>query len=328
LRIKTLKSFLNKVNPKYGILFCHRNADPDAVFAAHVFSHILKKLNPKLKVDITAVAGASELSRLLMKKIHVKLVDHPELKKTDFVALIDTNTIRQLEDWGPAIEEAKLPLIIVDHHAPHPSMKNFQALKLINSNASSTCEIVYNLCKKVGYKIGRNDALALFFGIAYDSRHFQIASSNTFRIIAALVDKGVNVETALASLTGPMSRSERVARLKAAQRGKIHRIGNWLLCTSQVNSHEASAARGFLMLGADVAVVAGEKKGMIRISLRSTRDFFEKTGINLGRDIAIPLGEALSGMGGGHRTSAGVNGKGDISEALDKAVALFVNKIT
>jgi len=69
--------------------------------------------------------------------------------------------------------------------------------------------------------------------------------------------------------------------------------------------------------------VAGEKGDGIEISLRCTREFTEKTGIHLGRDIAKPVGEALQGQGGGHAMAAGVNGTGDIKVGLKRCLRLL-----
>ena len=72
-----------------------------------------------------------------------------------------------------------------------------------------------------------------------------------------------------------------------------------------------------------MAVVGGKKGGTLRISLRADGDFYRKTGIHLGRDIAKPLGEYIQGMGGGHSTSAGVNGSGDVDAGLKRCTELI-----
>jgi nanoRNase/pAp phosphatase (c-di-AMP/oligoRNAs hydrolase) len=120
-----------------------------------------------------------------------------------------------------------------------------------------------------------------------------------------------------------MDFSERVARLKASRRAKVFRIGRWIVALSHVSAFQASAARALIDLGAHVAVVAGEKNGKTEISLRCTREFHERTSIHLGKDIAKPLGEYLSGMGGGHSTAAGVNGTGDAELGLKRCLRLL-----
>jgi len=76
-----------------------------------------------------------------------------------------------------------------------------------------------------------------------------------------------------------------------------------------------------------VAAVAGQKNGKIEVSLRCTRQFTEGTGINLGKDIAAPLGEFLQGVGGGHAMAAGVSGTGDIEPTLKQCLQLLKKKI-
>jgi nanoRNase/pAp phosphatase (c-di-AMP/oligoRNAs hydrolase) len=115
-----------------------------------------------------------------------------------------------------------------------------------------------------------------------------------------------------------MGESERMARLKAAQRMEVLKIGKWIIGTTKISSHQASAARAFIRLGAHVAMAVGEKGEKLRVSLRSEKQFNKETGIHLGRDLAKPLGEALAGMGGGHESAAGVNGKGHLETAQSK----------
>jgi nanoRNase/pAp phosphatase (c-di-AMP/oligoRNAs hydrolase) len=124
-----------------------------------------------------------------------------------------------------------------------------------------------------------------------------------------------------------MDFSERVARLKACRRAKLFTVNDWIIALSHVSAYQASAARAIIELGSHVAVVAGQKNENIEISLRSTREFYEKTGLHLGKDVAKPLGESLHGMGGGHATAAGVNGTGDVETALKWCLRLLKEKM-
>ena len=90
----------------------------------------------------------------------------------------------------------------------------------------------------------------------------------------------------------------------------------------------ASAARGLVSLGADVAVVAGQKEETIQVSFRASHDFKTKTGIHMGTDLAAPLGEFLGGMGGGHSVSAGANGSGNVKDCLKFCEKLLKQKLS
>jgi len=124
-----------------------------------------------------------------------------------------------------------------------------------------------------------------------------------------------------------MDFSERVARLKASRRTRLFRVGDWLIALSHVSAYQASAARALVELGAHVAAVAGEKNGSLEISLRSSLEFFKKTNVHLGKDVAKQLGEYLHGMGGGHATAAGVNGQGDVEIGLKRCLWLLKDRL-
>jgi nanoRNase/pAp phosphatase (c-di-AMP/oligoRNAs hydrolase) len=72
-----------------------------------------------------------------------------------------------------------------------------------------------------------------------------------------------------------------------------------------------------------VAFVAGEVKEKIRVNMRATEDFYQKTGAHLARDVAIPLGKMLGGVGGGHPTAAGLTALG----AVDEILIVCVNRL-
>jgi len=172
-----------------------------------------------------------------------------------------------------------------------------------------------------------DEAKALFLGLAFDSRHFVIATSETLKVVADLVDAGVNAQETLPVLSLPMAHSERMARLKASTRIKLLKINCWLIALSQVSAYQASAARGLIALGAHVAVVAGKKGDKIQVSFRASSEFYKETDLHMGRDLATPLGEFLGGMGGGHSVSAGANGDGDVKACLNFCAKLIKKRL-
>jgi len=241
--------------------------------------------------------------------------------------LVDTNTLIQLEDFSETIKTASKPIIIIDHHTPHPETQKIAELYIVDENASSTCEMIYSLYKESKMQPSAKVALAIFLGMAYDTRHFALASSQTFKILAELIEISVNAEEALSMLSTSMDISERIARLKAAQRTQVERIGEYIVAMSNLRAYQASAARALIYLGADMSIVAGEVDGSLRVSLRASDDFHKKTMIHIGSEIAIPLGEFFNGMGGGHTTAAGVNCKGDVKSLFKKTISLLKEKI-
>ncbi|MCX8175803.1 MAG: DHH family phosphoesterase, partial [Candidatus Bathyarchaeota archaeon] len=142
-----------------------------------------------------------------------------------------------------------------------------------------------------------------------------------------LLDYGVSLDEIFNFMIQPVDKSEKIARLKALQRLQIFEVKGWIVGCTHVSSYQASTARTLIGLGCDVAIVGGEKKEEVRVSLRSTRNFQEKTGIHLGRDVAFYVGEKFLGMGGGHSTSAGLNVSGKLQDVLNEVVKVLKLKI-
>lgn len=327
MQIHEIVTLIDKLDAKLGVLLCHHNADPDAICAAFAFSRLLARLRPGLEIEIAAAQGPSRLSKFLLKSLPAELTAQPRINKADLIVFLDTNTIQQLDEWRQVIEVSNSPLIVIDHHASHPETERLVTICVADEEASSTCEIVYRLFKEAKVKLTQVEAKALFLGIAFDTRHFVIATSATLKVVADLIDAGVSVQETLPLLSLPMDYSERIARLKAGCRLKLLRIDDWLIALSHISSYQASSARGLIGLGAHVAIVAGKRGDALQVSLRSSRDFYEKTGIHLGRDIANPLGKYLQGMGGGHSVSAGANGVGDAKASLKRCVRLLKERL-
>ena len=318
---------LNKPDIKLVVFLCHHNADPDAVCAAFAFSRLIAHIQPELEIEIAAATGPSKLSKNILSAIPIELTQQPRIREADLIVLFDTNTLSQLDEWSELVRASKSPIIVIDHHARHPETARLATVYLADEEASSTCEIICALFKKAKIEITETEAKALFLGIAFDTRHFVLATSRTLKIVATLVNAGVDVQDTLSLLSLPMDLSERMARLKAGHRLTVSKVKEWLIALSHVNSYQASAARALVEAGAHVAVVAGKRDDRLQVSLRSTRDFHKKTKIHLGRDIAKPLGEQLHGMGGGHAVSAGVNGYGDVKVGLKHCLRLLKKQI-
>jgi nanoRNase/pAp phosphatase (c-di-AMP/oligoRNAs hydrolase) len=308
-------ALISKLNAKLAVLLCHHNADPDAIGAAFALKGLLKHLKPNLETEIAAASGISRLSKYISNSLPIEIVDKPRIETADLIILIDTNTIQQLDEWKERIKFGT-PLIVIDHHANHPETKRMATLSITDETASSTCEIVYRLFKEAEFEPNLDEAKALFLGIAFDTRHFIIATSGTLKVVADLVESGVNAQKTLPILSLPMENSERIARLKAANRMNYTSINNWLIAFSHVSAYQASTCRALVTLGAHVAVVAGQKQNKIQVSIRASPEFLKQTGFHLGSDLAKPLGDFLGGMGGGHSIAAGANGVGDIDECL------------
>ena len=330
LNLQRIKTAISSSNVRQSLILCHQNADPDAIGSAFALQYLLQQLEPQLLVDIAA-PSVNKIAKQILQKVgkDLTLTQNPNLGNADIIFIVDTNTWQQLHPWTKSLEDIQTPVFIIDHHPIHPKIKdNADACAfIVKDHYTSTCEIVFELMKQAKITIPIQTAHLLFLGIAFDTKYFRIATSATFKTISELIEWGVQTEQALQLLATPMDNSERIARVKAAQRLIMHKNAEWIIAYSQVNSFQSSTARALVGLGAHLAIVYGKNKDGYSISMRSTTDFYQQTGIHLGTDVAQPLGEAFKGMGGGHSTAAGVNGPGKLDQFIDKCSTLIKERI-
>ena len=302
-------------------IICHQNADADAVCSAYALQVLLRGLHPNSNVTVSCPEGISASAKQLLENLGI---GSPEIVQTggvELAILVDTNTLDQLGDAAEEIKANTIPFIVVDHHHPHPETERLATRMIVDESASAAAEVVYRLFRASTQPLDTLTAMALLAALFVETRHFLLARKSTFEIAAGLADAGADPRRLSEMLGARMSRSERMARLKAAGRVQVVTFGDWILATSQLSSYQSSAARALLGLGAHIAFVGGKAKEKVRVNMRATEEFASKTGVHLGRDLAIPLGAALGGGGGGHPTAAGFFGKVDIDETLEKTVA-------
>lgn len=241
----------------------------------------------------------------------------------DLAILVDTNTLDQLGPAGERLAKSQTPLIVVDHHHPHPDTVKIASLLVIEEAAAAAAEVVYNLYQASKTYPEVQDARALLAALFVETKHLLLARESTFKVAAGLVKAGADPRHLSELLSSPMSRSERIARLKAAERSQVILLGDWIIVTSELGSYQSSAARALLSLGAHVALVAGESKDKIRVNMRATEDFYSRTGVHLARDLSIPIGKKLSGVGGGHPTAAGLSVPGQVQDVLKICIEML-----
>jgi phosphoesterase RecJ-like protein len=194
----------------------------------------------------------------------------------------------------------------IDHH--HDNTR-FGTLDLVDTGASSTAEIIFELAKLLGARITPEIASALYVGLVTDTGRFSYENTDesTHRMAAELIEAGVDVSDTSRRLY------ERVpiekVRLIARALGKIERHSDNRLAITYISSDDYAQTGASELLtegiidhvraleGTAVAAVVrdrGESAGSARkVSLRSPDGEIDVSAI------------ARSHGGGGHRRAAG-----------------------
>lgn len=307
------------------VVLGHHNADPDAIGAAQGIKELIEKLKPETSVHVLMPEDISRLSRQIIEGLELELYEKYS-GEYDTVVVVDSGSLNQLGEWETAIKDHEQVTILIDHHEVDSELTEILDLMIHDNEANSTCEIIYRLYEKYQIKPSTGTAKALLAGIAFDTRFFSIGGSNAYDAVSSLLEIAGDVADVLSLFRVESDISERIARLKAAQRAEIQRVEDWVIVFSEVSSFQASAARALVSLGADLAVVVGVEGNKLRASLRSTQRFHNGTGLHLGVMISR-YSEEHGGSGSGHPTAAGYNGVGGFDDFKANLLARLVEEI-
>lgn len=168
------------------ILICgHKRPDGDCTGACIASYHYLKNIYP----DKEIVAYLEVLpDRFAFMDEEEKIISHEVPKKPfDLVIALDSSTADCLGEAQNAFYQAKKTLC-VDHHI---SNRSYAGQNFINANASSACEVLYEMM--ADEDIDEKIAEALYIGIIFDTGVFRYSntSKKTMEIAGKLMDKGI-----------------------------------------------------------------------------------------------------------------------------------------
>lgn len=299
-------------------IFLHHNADPDAVCSAESVGQLIRKINEKLEYKIYS-DGVNVSAKRVAQAQDVLIHDDTDFEGVQLGISVDTGNASQLGKYEFMFTDKKIPFIVIDHHASN-EMKDLTMHSVYDELSPSTCMIVSQLYEELGLIPDQRVATLLICGHLYDSRRFiHGATSQIFRLMAALIDAGGDYNAANEYLQNDMSLGEKIARLKAARRLQYLVIKDKIIVVSQVSSFESSSARSLISYGADIVFVIAKQKDETRGSARATND----VGLDVG-DILTNLAQELTESfnkddqetnysGGGHKNAAGINFKPPLS---------------
>ena len=313
-----LKRFLEDAKDRSFLLLCHHNADPDSLGSAIAFAMYLKSLGVE-KVRIGVAQSVSSYAKRLLTLSPVPVERDPAVKE-DVVIIFDTSSLEQLEPIE--IPKGKT-IIVIDHHVE--KKKPIRAdVTVVDSSRTSTAEIVWELFKYLGFH-DETAVKALLAGVVTDTANFRFANARTFKAVSEMLERFPIQMGEIFQMVAPVSdenidQARRMAVLKACQRLEIKKFRGYVIAVSKVSAYESLACKTFLNLGADIAIVGSEKKG-VRISARA-KEALVKKGLHLGR-IMEKVGPIIEGSGGGHAGAAGANGK----KNLDGAIKIILKEI-
>ncbi len=318
-------SFLASCSGKPVMILTHAGADVDALGSAGALYFSLRK---KSKPAI----GIPEHLSLNAKKLASNLgipytLNPPNLNEYERLIVVDLNSGSMLGRLARDVKGFRGSVLVIDHHDRSGEKIAGSEIDFIDESSVSSAELVYSLLKKARIPIPANAATCIAAGIITDSANFLVADSNTFLVMADVMERSKKTYVDIISLFSlERDISEKIAALKAAKRCRIFGSAGRVITTTDVGAFEAGAATMLVKIGADVAFAGYIENSEAKISARANNSFVRHSGFDLPKHVFKRLSAEVQGSGGGHAAAAAFNSKADSIEPLLEKCAKFTHE--
>lgn len=208
----------------------------------------------------------------------------------------------------------KIPAVLVDHHAVGSPLE--YASRILDLEASSTCELVYHLFEYFDMPVNKEIAESLYIGIVFDTGFFKhsLTKPRTHFVASHLVETGIDFskisDKALLERTWEAQQLLKLL-LNNMEKFKDGRIvsSHWSLAElNKINprdgDQEGMINQLYYLEGSEAIALFVEKdEGEVKISFRSK-----------GKVNVAEFARSLNPDGGGHVRAAGCVMKGSLAD--------------
>lgn len=239
-------------------------------------------------------------------------------KDIDLVIALDCGDVERFGRVSEYFNEKRI--INIDHHISNTA---FGALNMVDSNAASTGEMVYQILSIMGLAITKEISEAIYTAIVTDTGQFRYANTTsvTHQIAGDMINNGVDTAYLYEQIYQNTSKEKMLLTAKALSSLKLYfndRVAVLRVTLDDMDSTGAVGAdtEGIINFGRDISTVEvavfikEHEKEKIKISFRSKKYV----------DVAA-ISQEIGG--GGHIRAAGCT----IYSTIDEAEKIVLEKI-
>jgi len=315
---RALLEFLSKHSRL--LLTTHINPDGDGLGSEVAMALWLRSMGKQVRVlnDSVVPTAFLFLARHLPLESWEEERAEQRFNESDALIVLDTSNRQRIGRVAEVLSRHVIPVAVVDHHVTH--QRGFGQVNVIEPEASSTGEIVFELMREAGAPLTPDIAEALYVALMTDTGSFRYSNtdSHAHRMAAELLAHGVDPQRLHAQVHTHASAGrlrffgEVLSALEMLDDGRVVVLE---ASPEQFQKHGlvGSDTEGLVDLprtiaGVEaVALFSEVEPGKVKVSLRST-----------GR---VAIDEVCSRLGGGgHIHAAGVLLRGTRADARAKVL--------
>ncbi|MHB9148702.1 MAG: DHH family phosphoesterase [Thermoleophilia bacterium] len=297
------------------LIMSHENPDGDALGSVTGLGLMAQDLGVPFRMYTPGDGAPPPEYSFLPLFERIESGPFPTVPQGTTAYILDCATAERLD---PAGLECVGDCINIDHHQDN---RGFGTLNLLDFQATSTTQILFDIFRVGGLPMSREVATSLYVGLVTDSGRFQYSNTTAaaHRMAAALVEAGVDVNAVSRNLYETIPLAKLLLQGRALDHLEIRLGGRLAISRVDARDFEATGGDESLTEGIidslrrieGVAVAAFLRERMVdgavnqKVSLRST-------------DGAVDVAEVahLRG-GGGHVRASGFTTQGDAASVMD-----------
>lgn len=183
-----VNEIFNLINNSYKICITgHKAPDGDCIGSVMALYHFLKPFNKEISVFIEGIIPFN-YKVFVDESIIAKDYNN---EKFDVLFVLDSSDTKRLGKFEPVLINSK-KTVVIDHHKTN---EGFGDINIIDTQMSSTGELLYDILKSTGMNIPKETAISLYVAILTDTGKFSYSntSSDTHKKTAELIELGVDV---------------------------------------------------------------------------------------------------------------------------------------
>lgn len=315
----SLKRLIKAIKKHKRILIAtHIDPDCDGICSALLMTNFVTSIKKNAKPLLFCHSPIPGKYQFLLKNFEFSKY----LKDFDLLIAVDSADIDRIfprEKYNLNFLNEKF-VINIDHHR---SNRQFGNITIIDEKASSACEIIYRIYKKLGVNINQHIAEIFYAGIYNETGGFVYpnTTAEALCICSELINYGIEPAGLVKKLNAKTIEGTKLLSGVLETIEIKNGIGIMYLTQKMLKKYNAhiSESENFISFlqaiqGVRISVFFREEKDSIRISLRSD-------GLLDVNEFARRFG------GGGHRLAAGIRLKENFSSAKKKILSALFSEL-
>jgi len=281
----------------------HASADGDAIGSCLALAVVLSGMGKRVSV---LMEESIPQTYNFLPAAELAVVYGGENYEYDLAVALDCGDIDRLGSRKEVFENAPVT-VNIDHHATNTGFAQFDH---VDTSASATGEIIFDLIRHMGAKPGRDASTCLYTAIASDTGGFRYANTTPASLAACsrLIEEGADAAFISKKIFETVSLSKVKLTGEAINSLELYENGRIAVMTLTAQAIKRAGAsedesEGIIntarnIIGVETAVLIKElENGNIKVSLRSN-EYVDVSEI------------ARKYSGGGHKRAAGFTAKG------------------